>query len=103
MPLPSLSADLDLVLADAGAPVTYGSPVQQTNGILRTVDQIATTGGDIHLADAMTTLLIRDGTLTGLLEDQPITVGGIGYVIRHTGSRLADGARRLTLVADEAS
>jgi hypothetical protein len=44
------------------------------------------------------TLAIRDGALTGLAMDAPITVGGAAFLIRHAGVSLNDGTRILTLV-----
>lgn len=93
-------AELDHILKDSGVAVSYGSaPVQTTYGQLdRDQLQVEEGGEGFRLIDRETTLLIRDGSLTGLKQDQPITVDSVSYRIRTIGTPETDGTRRLTLV-----
>lgn len=99
MPLIS-AADLDFALQDfAGSQspnVTYGA--QSCYGDLKraTLEELIDSG--LHRAGSHITLLIRDGALTGLVDESSITVNGAPFTIRDSGEALADGSRLLTLV-----
>jgi hypothetical protein len=96
------AAELDLMLADLGLPVSYTAPggvAQSTNGILDT-QQVTS----LNIDTGMTTvgrlpkLRIRDGSLTGLVNERAITVNGNPYHLRDLGDAGADGSRVLHLV-----
>ena len=98
MTLATLAADVDALLADLGVAVSYGSsPVQTTNGIFR---EISVTIVDEAMTQVQEekTLRIRTGTLTGLLPDQPITIGGNSYTTRKIGPPLLDGTTVIGVV-----
>lgn len=97
----ALSTDeLDYMIAQApdAVTITYGSPQQSTTGVLDrdTVQSINGEGGIEVVGDSLA-VTIRAGTLTSLLMDSDISVGGTTYKIRDIGTVLTDGTRRITL------
>jgi hypothetical protein len=94
-----LSDDLDSILADTDVfvAVSYGSaPVQTTRGDLRTEDVPESDGQGGLVLVARRTVTIRDGSLTGLLDDAAITVNGTAYVI-HEHRLTGQSKRRIVL------
>jgi hypothetical protein len=94
-----LSDDLDSIMAytDVFVSVSYGSaPVQTTRGDLRTEDIPEGDGQGGLVMVARRTVTIRDGSLTGLLDDANITVDGTTYVI-HAHQLTGKSKRRIVL------
>lgn len=93
-----LSDDTDAILADTAVfvSVSYGSPTQTTQGNLSTEDvpEDDRQGGVVMVARRVVT--IRDGTLTGLLDDANIVVDGTTYVI-HQHRLIGQAKRRIAL------
>lgn len=89
------AAELDLMAADLGLAVVYGA--QRTNGWLNVLAVTEVLPDGLRPGERSITLNIRDGSLTGLLVDTAITVGGAPYHIRDCGHPRGDGLRTLTL------
>lgn len=89
------------MLQRVGSLVTYGAPVQTCYGALDRTDVVDTSTGEVVIVGERITLAIRDGALTGLANDQQITVAGTDggtFRIASIGPSQADGLRTLTLI-----
>lgn len=99
MTIATLAADLDAMLADLGVAVSYGSsPVQATNGLFRQDSASILDDGALTEIQGAQKLRIRTGSLTGLANNQTITIGGTPYTIRDVKPPAIDGTTVITVV-----
>jgi len=84
------AADLDLFLADFGAPVVIGT--LETSGILDE-EPAEVLGGRAAVAGRYRSVLVPTPGLPALHRDDPIRVNGTDYVVRDWGpdARTLDG------------
>jgi hypothetical protein len=94
------AAELDFMLKDSGVAVSYGSaPVQTTYGQFdRGEILVEGQNAPMQLLGRSQSLVIRDGTLTGLTADTPITIDGSAYTIVDVGVPDTEGWRRIQVL-----